>query len=119
MINSGMMSSNSDEWSTPQGLFDELNSEFKFTLDPCSTDENAKCKKHYTIKEDGLTQDWSNDVVFCNPPYGREISKWVEKAYRENIKGAKVVLLVPARTGTRWFHNYIYNRHKMKFIKVD
>ncbi|MEM0688369.1 DNA N-6-adenine-methyltransferase [Staphylococcus haemolyticus] len=61
-------SSKSNEWTTPQYLFDELNEEFNFTLDPCATDENAKCSKYFTIEDDGLSKDWSNDVVFMNPP---------------------------------------------------
>lgn len=111
------MSSNTNEWATPQLFFDELNVEFNFTLDPCSTHENAKCKKHYTIEQDGLLQDWSKDVVFCNPPYGRKIAEWVKKCYEENKKGATVVLLIPARTDTAYFHKYIYNQHEIRFIK--
>jgi site-specific DNA-methyltransferase (adenine-specific) len=66
-------------WATPQKLFDELNKEFNFTLDPCAIPENAKCEKFYTPEDDGLSKDWSNETVFCNPPYGREIGKWVKK----------------------------------------
>ncbi len=72
-------SSKSNEWTTPQYLFDELNDEFNFTLDPCATDENAKCSKYFTIEDDGLSKDWSNDVVFMNPPYGREIKNGSRK----------------------------------------
>lgn len=117
MINKGMMSSNTNEWGTPQDLFNELNKEFGFTLDPCSTHQNAKCAKHYTAEDDGLSKDWSNDVVFCNPPYGKDIGNWVKKAYEENQKGATVVLLIPARTDTKYFHEYIYNQHEIRFIK--
>lgn len=117
MITKGMMSSNSNEWGTPKKFFEELNNEFNFTLDPCSTHENAKCKKHFTKEEDGLKQDWSKDVVFCNPPYGKELPLWVEKAYNENKKGALVVMLIPARTDTRYFHKYIYKQHDIRFIK--
>ena len=80
MITKGMMSSNSNEWATPQQFFDKLDKEFNFTLDPCATKENAKCKKFYTIQDNGLSKSWDNENVFCNPPYGREIPKWVEKA---------------------------------------
>ena len=73
-------SSKSNEWSTPQDFFDQLNKEFKFTLDPCATPENAKCKKFFTEKDNGLAKSWDGEIVFCNPPYGRAISKWVEKA---------------------------------------
>lgn len=117
MITKGMMSSNSNEWGTPQSFFNELNKEFNFTLDPCSTHENAKCIKHFTKEEDGLKQDWSKDIVFCNPPYGKELPLWVEKAYNENKKGSFVVMLIPARTDTRYFHDYIYKQHEIRFIK--
>lgn len=73
--------SSSCEWATPQWLFDELDAEFHFTLDPCSTDENAKCRKHYTVADNGLTKDWSGETVFCNPPYGRGVADWVRKCY--------------------------------------
>jgi hypothetical protein len=72
-------SSASPEWATPQDFFDKLNAEFGFTLDPCSTKENAKCKKFYTQEDDGLSKSWKGERVFCNPPYGRVIGKWVEK----------------------------------------
>ncbi|MDS0981102.1 phage N-6-adenine-methyltransferase [Staphylococcus hominis] len=103
-------SSKSNEWATPQNLFDELNKEFNFTLDPCATDENAKCSKYFTIEDDGLSKDWSNDVVFMNPPYGREIKKWIKKAYEESLNGATVVCLIPARTDTTYWHDFIFDK---------
>ena len=110
-----MRSSNTDMWATPQYVFDELNKEFNFTLDPCATKENAKCKKFFTEKEDGLKQDWSDEVVFMNPPYGRVIGNWVKKA---SEGGAKIaVCLLPARTDTQWFHEYIYEKAEIRFIK--
>ncbi len=109
--------SKSDEWETPQTLFDTLNEEFHFTLDPCATEENCKCKKYFTQNEDGLLQNWGGERVFCNPPYS-QISKWVKKAYQEGKKDyAVVVMLIPARTDTRYFHDYIYNRSEVRFIK--
>lgn len=105
-----LFSSQSNEWETPQDLFDKLNTTYYFTLDPCSTHENAKCPKHYTIEENGLEQSWQSEVVFCNPPYGREIGKWVKKAYDEAMLGTKIVMLIPARVDTKWFHDYIYGR---------
>lgn len=111
-----MFSSASEEWATPQALFDELNTEFRFTLDPCSTHVNAKCAKHYTKSDDGLAQSWGGETVFCNPPYGRELPKWVRKCYEE-ARRATVVMLIPARTDTRWFHDYIYNKAEIRFIK--
>ena len=103
-------SSKSNEWSTPQYLFDELDREFSFTLDPCATDGNAKCDKYFTVDDDGLIQDWSNDIVFMNPPYGREIKCWVQKAYEESLKGATVVCLIPSRTDTTYWHDYIFGK---------
>ena len=117
MINKGLMSSNTDEWATPKAFFEELDKEFHFTLDPCSTDQNHKCSTYFTKEQDGLKQSWGGYKVYCNCPYGREISKWVEKAYEENKKGTLVVMLLPARTDTKWFHNWIYNQHEIRFIK--
>ena len=113
-----MFSSKTDLWSTPNDFFDKLNDEFHFTLDPCSTHENAKCYKHFTEEENGLLQDWGNEVVFCNPPYGRQIKDWVKKAYEESQKdNTKVVMLIPARTDTIYFHEYIYHKAEIRFIK--
>ncbi len=99
-------SSKTDQWSTPQDLFNELNSEFSFDLDPCATDENAKCSKYFTVDDDGLSKFWGDSTVFMNPPYGREIKKWMEKAYNASLYGATVVCLIPSRTDTRWWHDY-------------
>ena len=117
MITSGMMSSNTPEWATPQSFFDALNQEFHFDLDPCSTHENAKCERHFTKEDDGLSKSWGGGIVFCNPPYGRELPKWVKKCYEESQRGAFVVMLIPARTDTRWFHDYIYGKAEIRFIK--
>lgn len=86
-----MFSSKTDQWATPQDFFDKLNEEFHFTLDPCADEFNHKCEKYYTKEDDGLKQSWQNERVFCNPPYGREIGKWVEKAYAENMIGGAYV----------------------------
>ena len=113
-----MFSSKTDLWSTPNDFFDKLNDEFHFTLDPCSTHENAKCYKHFTEEENGLLQDWGNEVVICNPPYGRQIKYWVKKAYEESQKdNTTVVMLIPARTDTIYFHEYIYHKAEIRFIK--
>ena len=113
-----MFSSKTCEWATPQDFFDRLNAEFKFTLDPCASAENHKCDKYYTKAEDGLIQDWSGETVFCNPPYGREIGRWVCKCFHEVFDGKCpcAVMLLPARTDTRWFHDYIYNKAEIRFI---
>ena len=115
-MNEVHFSSQSNEWETPQAFFDKLDEEFHFTLDPCSTDENTKCEKHFTLKDNGLRQDWSKEIVFMNPPYGREIVEWMRKAYNESLKGALVVCLVPARTDTIWWHEYAM-RGTIRFIK--
>jgi len=108
---SACLMSNSNEWATPKDFFKKLDDEFNFTLDPCCTHENAKCEKHYTMEDNGLIQDWSGERVFVNPPYGREIKDWVEKAYNESRKpNTLVVMLIPARTDTKYFHKYIYHK---------
>lgn len=113
-----LLSSKSIEWATPQDFYDKLNSEFHFTLDPCANETNAKCTKYYTRSEDGLKQDWAGEIVFCNPPYGRELGEWVRKCRMESWKpNTKVVMLIPARTDTRWFHDHIYNKAEIRFIK--
>ena len=117
-MNRSLLSSKSNEWATPQSVFDELNKEFNFTLDPAATSENAKCQRFFTKEQDGLKQDWSGETVFCNPPYGREIGKWVEKCYNEHIKhNITVVMLIPSRTDTTYFHDYIYTHAEIRFIK--
>jgi site-specific DNA-methyltransferase (adenine-specific) len=104
-------SSASDEWETPQILFDELDRCFGgFTIDPCATPQNAKCSVFFTRAEDGLSKPWTGKV-FMNPPYGREIGKWVKKAWEESLKGALVVCLLPARVDTRWWHEYARKGH--------
>jgi site-specific DNA-methyltransferase (adenine-specific) len=118
-MNKVLFSSANDVWATPQNLFDELDKEFNFTLDPCALPDNAKCAKYYTPAEDGLAQSWGGEQVFCNPPYGRKIYDWVRKAYNESKKpGTTVVMLIPARTDTRYFHDFIYHQAKeIRFIK--
>lgn len=116
-INSGMFSSNTPEWSTPQWLYDRLNEIHHFTLDPCATPGNAKCDKYFTAADDGLSHSWRGYSVFMNPPYGREIGKWVEKAYNEaQNENTKVVALLPARTDTKWFHDYCI-RGDIEFLR--
>ena len=106
-----MFSSETDMWETPKWLFDELDKEFHFDLDVCAIPENAKCEQYFTPETDGLSQEW-NGTVWCNPPYGREIGKWVKKAAQSNCT---VVMLLPARTDTKWFHDYIYRKAEIRF----
>lgn len=112
-----VFSSQNTTWETPQWLFDKLNEEFNFTLDPCCVPETAKCSKYYTPEENGLIQDWSGETVFVNPPYGREIVKWVTKAHMEAQKGTQIVMLLPVRTSTRWFHDWIYGCAEIRLLK--
>ena len=114
-----MFSSKTDLWATPQDFYDKLNSEFHFTLDPCATPHNAKCVKFYTKEQDGLRKDWGGNTVFCNPPYGRDIYAWVRKCFMEAQKiNTIVVMLIPARTDTRYFHEFIYHKaREIRFIK--
>lgn len=98
-------SSATDMWATPQAFFDKLNAEYGFTLDACASHENAKCQFYFTKEVNGLSRKWSG-VVWMNPPYGREIGDWMRKAYESSLSGATVVCLVPARTDTKWWHDY-------------
>ena len=105
-------------WATPQEFYDKLNDEFNFTLDPCATEDNAKCDNFFTADDDGLKQDWSGNIVFCNPPYGRAIKDWVKKSYEESLKtNTTVVMLIPSRTDTIYFHEFIYGKAEIRFIK--
>ena len=114
----GMFSSATDEWATPQGFFDELNKEFHFTLDPAADETNHKCEKFFTKEQNGLACPWGGRTVFCNPPYGREIGKWVQKAWEEHTaNGNTIVMLLPARTDTKWFHKYIYGKAEIRFVR--
>lgn len=121
-MNDCMNSTGNNEWGTPKWLFDELDKEFSFTLDPCATEMNHKCDCYFTKKENGLLQDWSNKTVFCNPPYSRKTKKmagqedWIKKAYEEG-KHTTVVMLIPSRTDTKAFHEYILGKAEIRFIK--
>jgi len=108
-------SSKTNEWSTPQEFFNRLNDEFHFTLDVAATPNNAKCRRYYTESDDGLTKSWDNEIVFCNPPYGRTIGKWVKKA--SEATGGVTIMLLPARTDTKYFHDYIYKKTEIRFLK--
>jgi phage N-6-adenine-methyltransferase len=108
-------SSETDLWATPQDFFDRINAEFGFSLDVCATPNNAKCSCYFTVEDDGLAQEWAG-TCWMNPPYGREIDKWMRKAWESSLEGATVVCLVPARTDTRWWHDYAM-RGEIRFIK--
>ena len=119
-MNAALLSSKNMCWCTPQDFFDKLNAEFGFVLDPAATDKTAKCSLYYTPETDGLSQSWDRGgAVFCNPPYGRAIYDWVFKCWRESRKpGTTVVLLIPVRTDTRYFHEFIYRKaREIRFIR--
>jgi len=114
-----MFSSKSLEWATPQHFFDQLEEQFgEFTLDPCSNESNYKVKNRFTEKDDGLEQDWRGHNVFMNPPYGRVIKNWIKKAYEEAQKeDTTVIALIPARTDTRYWHDYVMKASAIYFVK--
>jgi site-specific DNA-methyltransferase (adenine-specific) len=109
--------SRSGEWETPQSVFDQYDREFGFTLDVCATVFNAKCASYFSPSEDGLSQDWGANVCWMNPPYGREIANWMRKAHEAAQHGATVVCLVPARTDTKWWHDYAERAAERRFLK--
>ena len=104
-------------WNTPQDFYDTLNEEFNFTLDPCCLPNSAKCETYFTPLEDGLSQSWAGHSVWVNPPYGRTMYHWIEKAYQESLQpNTKVVMLLPSRTDTQWFHNFCVEG-EIRFLK--
>ena len=109
-------SSATDQWATPQPLFDELDREFHFTLDVCALPENAKCPRFYSPSEDGLLQPWTG-VCWMNPPYGRAIGRWIAKAYKAAQEGATVVALLPVRTDTTWWHEYVTKAADIRYLR--
>lgn len=120
-----LLSTGKDDWGTPQELYDTLNKEFGFTLDACADENNYKCANYYTAETDGLKMDWGGQTVFCNPPYSKKTKSnpgqeaWIEKCYKESAEhGATVVMLIPARTDTKAFHEYILGKaQEIRFIK--
>ena len=128
-MNEALLSSKNLNWCTPPEFFDELDQEFHFNLDPAATDKSAKCARYFTPADDGLKESWGGSCVFCNPPYGRNIAEWVKKGYEESQKpGTVVVMLIPSRTDTSYFHDYILHgkadeirflRGRLKFTDED
>lgn len=116
VLNDSLFSSKHMDWETPDVLFFRLNEEFQFTLDPCASFNNSKCEKFFTKEDDGLIQKWEGRV-FCNPPYGRGIGMWVEKAYRESrINASVVVCLLPVRSDTKWWHNWVMKSSQIRLL---
>ena len=102
-------------WYTPEDFFKKYDDKYKFELDVCATDDNAKCARYFTEEIDGLSQEWKG-ICWMNPPYGRTIKQWMKKAYESSLSGATVVCLVPARTDTNWWHDYAM-KGDIEFIK--
>ncbi len=117
-MNPVLLKSDKMNWCTPKDFYKKLDSEFHFVLDAAATARSAKCKNYYTPETDGLSNSWDfGGSVFCNPPYGRTIGKWVVKAYEEAQKGVTIVLLIPARTDTSYFHDYILGKAEIRFVR--
>jgi phage N-6-adenine-methyltransferase len=118
VIHEVLYSSRSEEWSTPPDFFQLLDAEFKFTLDACATAANAKCTKFFTKLQNGLRQDWGTEIVFCNPPYGKQMRSWARKCHDAAVNGATVVMLAHSRTDTKWFHDWVYHRAaEIRFVR--
>lgn len=116
VMNKALFSSASTEWETPQWLFEGLTRRFHFTLDVCATEQNAKCRRFFTREHDGLRHPWAGERCWMNPPYGREIGAWVEKARREAEEGALIVGLLPARTDTAWWQRHVQGHADVRFL---
>lgn len=121
MISRTLYSSNTDLLETPQWFYENLDNEFHFTLDACAIKENAKCEAFISPQQDALSQPW-NGRVWCNPPYGRKIGMWIQKAQKEihtNQNCKIVVMLIHARTDTKWFHNFLYKKPNVELRFVE
>lgn len=116
MVDAALFSSDKMDWETPPDFFARLDAEFKFTLDACANEYNAKCERYYSVEDDARFLHWPG-VAWCNPPYGREIGDWVRKAYLESLDGSTVVMLIPARTDTAYWHNYVMLAHEIRFVR--
>ena len=116
LSNSVHFSSERGNWETPQDFFDKLNEEFRFTLDVCAEEHTAKCEKYFTKEDNALDKDWRG-TCWMNPPYGRGIGVWLKKAYETAQNGSMVVCLIPSRTDTKWWHDYVMSAHEIRFVK--
>ena len=112
-----MFSSEDMTWETPWNFFKRLDDEFHFTLDVCASETNAKCSKYFTVADDGLSRKWGGQICWMNPPYGREMPKWIRKAYDESLSGSVVVCLIPSRTDTKVWHECCMKAAEIRFVK--
>lgn len=114
-FNRGLFSSMRLDWATPRAFYQALDAEFGFALDACAHDGNAKCPTFYA-DDKGLREPWL-PPTFVNPPYGRQIAKWVKRAYEQSQRGFAVVALLPSRTDTRWWHDYVMKADEIRFVR--
>jgi site-specific DNA-methyltransferase (adenine-specific) len=115
-LTSGLFTSRTEEWETPYHVFSAINAEYQFQVDVCATSENTKCKVYFDKTDDGLQKEWSPYRCWMNPPYGKNISKWMKKAFEESQRGSLVVCLVPSRTDTKWWHDWVMRASEIRFI---
>ena len=104
-------------WGTPKEVFDPINKEFLFTLDVCAIAENAKCDRFFSPADDGMRQSWEGETCWCNPPYGKDVVKWCKKALSESKRGATTVLLIPCKTNTNWWHDFVIPFAEVRFLR--
>ncbi|MCW1909902.1 MULTISPECIES: phage N-6-adenine-methyltransferase [Lactiplantibacillus] len=120
MINKALFTSNKEDWETPQDFYDRLNAKYHFEWDLAASDDNAKCSCYFTRDDNSLEQDWEglSGNLFLNPPYGRELKLWVKKAATTGLKDKqKLVMLIPSRTDTSYWHDYIFNHAEIEFLR--
>lgn len=120
MINKALFTSNKEDWETPQDFYDRLNAKYHFEWDLAASDDNAKCSCYFTRDDNSLEQDWEglSGNLFLNPPYGRELKLWVKKAATTGLKDKQnLVMLIPSRTDTSYWHDYIFNHAEIKFLR--
>ena len=113
-----LFSSDRMDWETPSGLFNELNTIYEFDIDVAASEKNHKCESYFTKEDNALDQVWEGNI-FCNPPYGRDIKNWLKKGYEEHLRDPErfIVFLIPSRTDTTYWHDYIFNKAHIDFIK--
>jgi len=117
MVSAALFTSNRTDWATPQPFYDRLNAEFAFTLDACASPQNAKCARYFTVEQDGLAQPWTG-TVWVNPPYGKGVTGlWARKAWQESQGGAIVVMLIPSRTDTIYWHDYVMRAAEIRLVR--
>ena len=104
-------------WGTPPEVFDPLNKEFGFTLDVAANSDNAKANKFFTPQDNGLVQPWGGNICWCNPPYGKDVVKWCKKALKESETGATTVMLIPCKTNTNWWHDFVIPFAEIRFLR--